>query len=191
MAGKTTTLRVACLQALQLHARLQAADSRGYCACVSCGKRAHYTRMDGGHYIAKGHSTRWALDEQNVHPQCRSCNRYGMAKGAKAQQAYDKWMRKMYGDAEVDHMHATAKQVHKLYAPDLEDMYAKWASDNETTINGLGIYAHDIGTGKGGFDDWWHNTGSAITPQPGQDMEEHARRVAGRAWQAAQDIHGA
>lgn len=185
MASKTKTLRAACLEALQLHARLKAVDGLGYCTCVSCGRRAHYTRMDGGHYIAKGSSTRWALEECNVHPQCRNCNRYGIPSAAKIANEYEWFMRRMYGDEHVDEMHASAKHIHKLYESDLEDMYALWASDNEAMIRNLGKRAHDLGTGVGGFEGWWNTTGGGITPKDGHDMEEHARRVAKAAWEAA------
>lgn len=33
------------------------------------------------------------------------------------------------------------------------------------------------------FDIWWHREGSAMRPLPGQDSEEHARRVARIAWE--------
>jgi len=35
------------------------------------------------------------------------------------------------------------------------------------------------------FVQWWDNIGSAITPENGDDHEEHARRIAGIAWKAA------
>ena len=35
------------------------------------------------------------------------------------------------------------------------------------------------------FETWWHEIGSGILPLPGSDMEEHGKRVAGEAWDAA------
>lgn len=32
------------------------------------------------------------------------------------------------------------------------------------------------------FEIWWRNEGSAMRPLPGEDSEEHARRVAAIAW---------
>jgi len=29
-----------------------------------------------------------------------------------------------------------------------------------------------------GFEEWWYEIGSGIAPKPGEDQEEHARRVA-------------
>lgn len=36
------------------------------------------------------------------------------------------------------------------------------------------------------FEEWWYNTGSGIGVKPGDDYEEHAKRVAEVAWEAAQ-----
>jgi hypothetical protein len=68
------TPRAKALQTLQKLVRLKAADDNGYCECVTCGKIAKYTEMDGGHYIPKGHSSYWALVEENIHPQCKGCS---------------------------------------------------------------------------------------------------------------------
>ena len=37
------------------------------------------------------------------------------------------------------------------------------------------------------FRTWWHETGSGIAALPNHDQEEHAERVAQRAWDAASD----
>ena len=37
-----------------------------------------------------------------------------------------------------------------------------------------------------GFDDWWHNVGSAISPNDGyEDVSQFAERVCKEAWKAA------
>ena len=38
-----------------------------------------------------------------------------------------------------------------------------------------------------GFESWWRDIGSGITPDTGADMEEHARKVAFEAWKAMRD----
>ena len=119
------TPRSKCLEALQKLVRLKAADDNGYCQCVSCGKVEHWSDMDGGHFIDKGHSSRWALEEENVHPQCKGCNGFGMKHGT-ARYTYQRWMEDYYGRDFVDHMLATKKQVHKLYAADYRDMLKDW-----------------------------------------------------------------
>ncbi len=35
------------------------------------------------------------------------------------------------------------------------------------------------------FEYWWDCVGAGMRPEPGQDMEEHARRVAEAAWLAS------
>ncbi|MBT3042246.1 MAG: hypothetical protein KME67_05230 [Candidatus Thiodiazotropha sp. (ex Codakia orbicularis)] len=34
------------------------------------------------------------------------------------------------------------------------------------------------------FDQWWHESGSGLTPSPDQDQESHARAVAKQYWNA-------
>jgi len=55
--------------------RRDADDNTGYCGCISCGKKVHFTETDAGHFIGRQHlATRY--DERNVHAQCRKCNRF-------------------------------------------------------------------------------------------------------------------
>jgi len=77
--------------------------------------------MDGGHYIAKGHSSYWALRVENVHPQCKGCNGYGMKYGTAAQE-YTKWMIDYYGRDFVDEMEADKRKPVKFYKRDYEEI---------------------------------------------------------------------
>ena len=55
--------------------RRDADNSSGYCSCISCNKPIHFTESDAGHFIGRQHlATRW--NENNVHAQCRKCNRF-------------------------------------------------------------------------------------------------------------------
>ena len=55
--------------------RRDADNDSGYCKCISCQKPIHFTESDAGHFIGRGAlATRY--DEQNVHAQCRKCNRF-------------------------------------------------------------------------------------------------------------------
>lgn len=55
--------------------RRDADNNTGFCNCASCNKTIHFTESDAGHFIGRQHmATRW--DEQNVHAQCRKCNRF-------------------------------------------------------------------------------------------------------------------
>ena len=114
-------LRQECLKTIQRLCRLAAADDDGNCACVSCGVVKHYSQLQGGHWLAKGSSSFWALRIENVHPQCASCNMWGMRYGSAAQQ-YTLWMEDMYGRDFVDEMIATKSNPIKLYKADYEEM---------------------------------------------------------------------
>jgi len=116
-------LRQECLKAIQRLCRLAAADDDGNCACVSCGTVKHYSALQGGHFLAKGSSSYWALRIENVHPQCQSCNMWGMRYGSAAQQ-YTLWMEDMYGRDFVEEMIATKSNPIKLYKADYEEMLA-------------------------------------------------------------------
>ena len=115
------TPRSKCLTAIQLLARISASDDNGYVACVCCGKVDHYKNMDGGHFIPKGSSSYWALEIENVHPQAKGCNNWGMKHGSAAQ-GYTLFMIDTYGRDFVDHMLATTKNIKKLYKADYVDM---------------------------------------------------------------------
>lgn len=55
--------------------RRDADNNTGYCNCISCDKKVHFTETDAGHFISRQHLiTRY--DERNVHAQCRKCNRF-------------------------------------------------------------------------------------------------------------------
>ena len=114
-------LRKKCMTALQKLARISAADQFGMVQCVSCDKKLHWKDADGGHYIAKGSSSYWALEVENVHPQCKGCNCFGMSKGS-AEGQYTLWMIDMYGEDFVRQMHQDKRKLKKLYKKDYEDM---------------------------------------------------------------------
>ena len=125
MAKSKVTPRSKCLKAIQLLARISAADDNGYCTCVSCGAFHHYKEMDGGHFIPKGSSSYWSLEIENVHPQCKGCNGFGMKYGSAAQQ-YTVYMVDMYGRDFVDNMFATKSNVKKMYKADYVELLAEF-----------------------------------------------------------------
>lgn len=107
---------------LQLLVRLKAADDNGYCSCVSCGSSFYYKDGDGGHFIPRGCSETKLLEE-NIHPQCKGCNGFGMKFGSAAQN-YTIWMQDYYGDEFVNDLlekHRQKKAV-KWKRSELENM---------------------------------------------------------------------
>lgn len=123
-------LRKKCLVAIQLLARISAADADGYVQCVCCGVIKHYRDgMHGGHFIAKGRggTNHLALNIENVHPQCAGCN-FQMSKGAGTAAAqYTRWMYDYYGKDYVDqNMIDAPNLVKKISKPEYEDMLAEF-----------------------------------------------------------------
>ena len=56
-----------------LFVRKSNADHKGFCECVTCGRKYHYKKIQAGHFMSRKHySTRF--DEDNVKPQCYGCN---------------------------------------------------------------------------------------------------------------------
>jgi len=72
-------------------------------------------------------------------------------------------------DAEQMAVESIAKQSFVTAAPDMQKKPAAPLPRSNTN----------------GFDAWWFYDGSAITTNPGDDMESHAKRVAEAAWEAA------
>ena len=131
------TLRAKALEAIQKLARISAADDNGYCKCVSCGKLDHYKNMDGGHFIPKGSSSRWALEESNVNPQCKGCNGFSMKHGS-AEAQYTLWMIDWVGKDQVEYMLATKNDPVKFYAADYREMIAEWSEQIKAHERRLG-----------------------------------------------------
>ena len=93
---------------LQRIVRIKAASDSGYCECVTCGVRQHWTEMDGGHYISRTYTAHKLLEE-NIHPQCKGCNRFGH----RCHDDYAAYMRLTYGDAFVENLTATKRETRK------------------------------------------------------------------------------
>lgn len=97
-------------------------DSKdGYFNCCSCGLLKEYSQADAGHFInRRWMSTRWR--EDNVHAQCRSCNRFDEGNSV----GYTFFMINKYGKKHVEYLTAL-KQETMLYSDfDLELMIKKY-----------------------------------------------------------------
>lgn len=79
----------------------------GMCTCVSCGIVLPWQEMDAGHYIPKSRGASIRYHEENIHPECRSCNRFdeGHLSG------YTLYMIDMYGREKIDELKREAKKV--------------------------------------------------------------------------------
>jgi hypothetical protein len=86
---------------LQKAIRMEAADDRGICRCVTCGKKGHYKRMHGGHFVP-GRRQSILFIEENIHVQCISCNNYLSGNVME----YERFMVNTYGQDAVDEIRA-------------------------------------------------------------------------------------
>ena len=93
--------------------------------------------MDGGHFIPKGSSSYWALEEENLAPQCKGCNGFGMKYGDAAQR-FTTYMIDLRGRDFVDHMLATKGLPRKLYKRDYEEMLKDWNEQIKYHMNRIG-----------------------------------------------------
>ena len=91
--------------------RVESADPAGYCICVTCGKRDHYTKMQNGHYIPRNYnSTRYY--DKNCHVQCKSCNIF---KGGSLD-TYALYLINKYGEGILEELN-TLKNTRKKFKP--------------------------------------------------------------------------
>jgi hypothetical protein len=132
------TLRAQALVLIQKLARVAAADDNGYAQCVSCKMQFHYKDMDGGHFYPKGNCSYWALEKENVHPQCKGCNGFGMKYGIASQQ-YTLWMIDYYGRDFVDEMEAKKRNVKKIYKAEYQEMIKEFKSEIQYHEKRIGV----------------------------------------------------
>lgn len=117
MARKPQTaanLKKKAAELLQRYVRMKAADLNGICECVSCGKRDSWKAMDGGHFISRTY-TFHMLREENVHPQCKRCNRFFTG----CHDDYRRYMVDMYGEDFVEWLTDTKRTITKYTRADL------------------------------------------------------------------------
>ena len=101
--------------------KLKAADENGYVSCVTCGYTDHWKSMQGGHFIER----KWLatkLMEENIHPQCPSCNGGlgGKPKGNLI--AYTLYMEDTYGREFVEELERLKHQSKKYYKNEVNEI---------------------------------------------------------------------
>lgn len=100
--------------------RLRDSDN-GVFFCCSCGALKPFDQGDAGHFInRRWRSVRW--HEQNVHMQCRWCNRFNEGNAA----GYALFMIKKYGQKRVEYLHGVSKTLAKWQDSELELMIKKY-----------------------------------------------------------------
>jgi len=94
---------------LQKLVRMKAAAPDGLAECVTCGRVQHWKEMDGGHFISRTYKYH-KLREENVHPQCKRCNRFL----TQVHDDYHRYMVDMYGADYVEWLSQTKWQIVKF-----------------------------------------------------------------------------
>ena len=97
--------------------RLRDAMPSGMFRCISCGKIKPIEQADAGHYYSRSNmSTRF--DEDNVHSECRSCNRFV----ADHMIGYQENLIKKIGQARFDALRVKAHLSKKWSIWELEEL---------------------------------------------------------------------
>jgi hypothetical protein len=107
------------------HVRTQWANVDGYCYCVSCGKASQWTEMHAGHFVHCSKQSPLSYDPRNVHPQCVSCNYYGMQGLAAIN--YTQFIIKEYGSHVVDELKQMKHSKVYLKRAELEEIIERYS----------------------------------------------------------------
>ena len=99
--------------------RRKSTDENGYVSCVTCGiTRLWNDRIDAGHFIPKSRGNAIYFVEENIHPQCKKCNR---SEGGNFENYYP-YMIEMYGQEKIDELKSLSKTIVKLTVSDLKQI---------------------------------------------------------------------
>ena len=97
--------------------RRKDADNSGFVACVTCGARDYWKRVDAGHFVKRQHrATRF--DERNVAPQCRRDNHFMGGR----QDDFAKAIIERYGQEVFEELMQKKYQTFKVTRAYLEEM---------------------------------------------------------------------
>lgn len=104
---KLFTLQAKADTLMSEYIRRKYSDEHGYVKCVSCGRIFRWQEVDCGHFIPKSRGAAIRYVEENVHPECRGCNRFdeGHLIG------YTLYMLDMYSKSGIEELKADARKV--------------------------------------------------------------------------------
>lgn len=101
--------------------RISNSDPEGYASCFTCGYRAHYKKLQNGHYISRYYK-KYRFDERNCRVQCSMCNMWKSGDLA----TYRQNLVKEIGLAEVESMESDFKELFRLEKEFLRENIAKY-----------------------------------------------------------------
>ena len=100
-----------------LFVRKSNADHKGFCECVTCGRKYHYKKIQAGHFMSRKHySTRW--NEDNVKPQCMGCNVFHQGQ----QYQFSRFLGKQLSD----NLYNNSRKIIKYTIGDIEYLIEKY-----------------------------------------------------------------
>lgn len=99
--------------------RRKYADEHGYVSCVTCGKTSLWNDgIQAGHYVPKAKGLSIYFVEENIHPQCVSCNVFNNGN----YRPYTLFMIDTYGREKIDELEELSKTQIKISIPEYEEM---------------------------------------------------------------------
>lgn len=109
--------------------RKMAADAKGRCTCVTCGKSFHWSKIECGHYVKRAvYALRWSTI--NTGPQCKSseCNRHHDGNRKK----FAAYIDATYGAGTAAELWLQRNAHFKLEREDLIAQIERWNKRKET-----------------------------------------------------------
>lgn len=99
--------------------RLSNADKNGMVECFTCGVKKYWEKdgMQAGHFMSRSH-TATRYNEQNVMPQCYSCNCHFYGR----QFVFAKNLNKKYGKNTADDLLEKSRQIQRNTVSDLQEL---------------------------------------------------------------------
>jgi len=103
--AKLSTLQAKADLLMSEYIRRKYADETGYVKCVSCGRIYRWQEMDCGHFVPKSRGASVRYLEENVHPECKGCNRFDEGHLIN----YTLYMRDLYGEEGIKEIQQQAR----------------------------------------------------------------------------------
>jgi len=107
---------------IQKYVRLKAADDDGWVTCVTCGVvRQWNDQMQGGHFIERSYLGTKLLEE-NINPQCSTCNGPFGGTASSNPIQYTFYMEDTYGREFIEELEVLKQESRKYYTQEVEDL---------------------------------------------------------------------
>ncbi|MAN64042.1 MAG: recombinase [Parvibaculum sp.] len=114
------------------YVRLKNADHKGYCTCITCGKKHIWDsgQIHAGHFVSRRFLVT-RFDERNVYPQCAYCNNWL----AGNQYMFGKAIDNIHGEGTADKLMILSKKTIKIENYELDEIFCTVKKDLLTLSN--------------------------------------------------------